>query len=92
MHQGTIPAGSTRERPSSPTRSIRSFLYCADAGGNREATEKDLVDTPWLQRLRRIYQLQSARWVYPSAEHTRFQHSLGTMHNAGEFAGTFIPA
>jgi HD superfamily phosphohydrolase len=50
-----------------------------------EATEKDLIDSPWVQRLRRIYQLQSARWVYPAAEHTRFQHSLGTMHVAGEF-------
>ncbi len=57
-----------------------------------EATEKDLIDTPWLQRLRRIYQLQSARWVYPSAEHTRFQHSLGTMHNAGEFARHLYPS
>ncbi|NLN61176.1 MAG: HD domain-containing protein [Deltaproteobacteria bacterium] len=53
--------------------------------GSFEKTEKDLIDSPWVQRLRRIYQLQSARWVYPSAEHTRFQHSLGTMHNAGEF-------
>ena len=50
-----------------------------------EKTEKDIIDSPWVQRLRRIYQLQSARWVYPSAEHTRFQHSLGTMHIAGEF-------
>ena len=50
-----------------------------------EKTEKDLIDSPWMQRLRRIYQLQSARWVYPSAEHTRFQHALGTMHLAGEF-------
>ncbi|HEX9157345.1 MAG TPA: hypothetical protein VF827_04955, partial [Syntrophales bacterium] len=31
-----------------------------------EKTEKDLLDTPWLQRLRRIHQLQSARWVYPA--------------------------
>jgi len=52
-----------------------------------EKTEKDLIDSPWVQRLRRIYQLQSARWVYPAAEHTRFQHSLGTMHVAGEFGG-----
>ncbi|MBM4271324.1 MAG: HD domain-containing protein [Deltaproteobacteria bacterium] len=50
-----------------------------------EKTEKDLIDSPWVQRLRRIYQLQSARWVYPAAEHSRFQHSLGTMHIAGEF-------
>lgn len=51
-----------------------------------EETERDVIDTPWVQRLRRIFQLQSARWVYPSAEHTRFQHSLGTMHVAGAFS------
>lgn len=57
-----------------------------------ETTEKNLIDSPWLQRLRRIYQLQSARWVYPAAEHTRFQHSLGTMHVAGEFAKHLYPS
>jgi HD superfamily phosphohydrolase len=57
-----------------------------------EKTEKDLVDSPWMQRLRRIYQLQSARWVYPSAEHTRFQHALGTMHLAGEFGKALYPS
>jgi HD superfamily phosphohydrolase len=56
-----------------------------------EVTEKDLIDTPWMQRLRRIHQLQSARWVYPSAEHSRFQHSLGTMHMAGRFARHLYP-
>lgn len=57
-----------------------------------EKTEEDLIDTPWMQRLRRIHQLQSARWVYPSAEHTRFQHSLGTMHMAGRFAAQLYPS
>ena len=57
-----------------------------------EITEKDLIDSPWMQRLRRIYQLQSARWVYPAAEHTRFQHSLGAMHVAGEFAKSIYPS
>lgn len=56
-----------------------------------ELTEKDLIDSPWVQRLRYIYQLQSARWVYPSAEHTRFVHSLGTMHVAGRFARHLYP-
>ena len=59
--------------------------------GAEGATERDLIDTVWLQRLRRIYQLQSARWVFPSAEHSRFQHSLGTMHVAGEFAQHLYP-
>ncbi len=39
-----------------------------------------LVDTPEFQRLRRIRQLGLAAGTYPGAEHTRFGHSLGTMH------------
>ncbi len=57
-----------------------------------ETTERDVIDSSPLQRLRRIFQLQSARWVFPSAEHTRFQHSLGTMHVAGIFAQQLYPS
>src|SRR6186713_2508115 len=57
-----------------------------------EVTEKALIDSPWVQRLRYIYQLQSARWVYPSAEHSRFQHSLGAMHLAGRLAQQLYPS
>jgi len=57
-----------------------------------EGTERDVIDTPWVQRLRRIFQLQSARWVFPTAEHTRFQHSLGTMHVAGTFSEQLYPS
>ena len=57
-----------------------------------EESERDLIDSPWVQRLRRIYQLQSARWVYPAAEHTRFPHSLGTMHVAGDFSRHLYPS
>ena len=60
--------------------------------GAPEVTEKDLIDSPWVQRLRCIYQLQSARWVFPAAEHSRFQHSLGTMHVAGRFARQLYPS
>lgn len=48
--------------------------------------EKELVDTSQVQRLRRIRQLGLSSLVYPSATHTRFQHSLGVMHTAGKFA------
>jgi hypothetical protein len=57
-----------------------------------ERTERDVIDSPYVQRLRRIFQLQSARWVFPSAEHTRFQHSLGTMHVAGVFSERLYPS
>ena len=55
------------------------------------ASEQDLVDTAWLQRLRRIHQLQSAWWVFATAEHSRFQHALGAMHLAGEWARHLYP-
>ncbi|MEW6439446.1 MAG: HD domain-containing protein [bacterium] len=56
-----------------------------------EITEKDILDHPWVQRLRRIHQVQSAFWVYPAAEHSRFQHSLGVMFLAGRFARQLYP-
>ena len=51
-----------------------------------EIAEPDVIDNPWVQRLKRIHQLQSSWWVFPTAEHSRFAHSLGTMHLAGELA------
>ncbi|HSB42630.1 MAG TPA: HD domain-containing protein [Methylomirabilota bacterium] len=62
------------------------ILYTRPDGMPGEATEQDLIDSTWMQRLRRVPQLQSARWVFPAAEHSRFQHSLGAMHLAGRFA------
>ncbi len=59
---------------------------------HEERTERDLIDTSWMQRLRRIHQLQSSFWVFPSGEHSRFQHSLGTMHMAGRFADRLYPS
>ena len=40
----------------------------------------DLIQHPYLQRLRRIKQLGLSHYVYPGATHTRFEHVLGAMH------------
>lgn len=62
-----------------PIHGYIPFMTIVEPG---ETSERALLDHPWLQRLRQIHQLQTAWWVYPSAEHTRFQHVVGTMHMA----------
>jgi HD superfamily phosphohydrolase len=48
--------------------------------------EKTIIDTLAVQRLRRIRQLAGAEYVYPAANHTRFEHVLGAMYLAGVVA------
>lgn len=52
------------------------------SGAESELCERDIIDHPWVQRMRQIRQLQTAWWVFPTAEHTRFQHVLGVTHVA----------
>lgn len=40
----------------------------------------NLLQHPYVQRLTRIKQLGLSSYVYPGAQHTRFQHSLGAMY------------
>jgi len=54
--------------------------------------ERDLMDSPFVQRLRRVHQLAASYLVYPGAVHTRFEHVIGTMHIAGQIAESLAPA
>jgi HD superfamily phosphohydrolase len=47
----------------------------------------DLIEQPVFQRLRRIRQLGLTHYVYPGANHTRFQHAIGAMHLMGQAIG-----
>ncbi|HZV48326.1 MAG TPA: HD domain-containing protein [Candidatus Dormibacteraeota bacterium] len=71
---------------------IHRYVQITKPGGvPGAAAEQDLIDHVWVQRLRRIHQMQSAWWVFATAEHSRFQHALGAMHLAGEWARRLYP-
>jgi len=55
---------------------VLGYVYITEA-------EKQIIDSYPVQRLRRLRQLAGAEYVYPGANHTRFEHSLGVMHLAG---------
>ncbi|MBS7625028.1 MAG: HD domain-containing protein [Candidatus Bathyarchaeia archaeon] len=55
---------------------IYGYVYITEA-------ERKVIDSFPFQRLRRIRQLAGAEYVYPGANHTRFEHSIGVMHLAG---------
>lgn len=46
--------------------------------------EWEIVHTPYYQRLRWIKQIGFSFYTFPGAEHSRFGHSIGVMHNAHE--------
>jgi hypothetical protein len=48
--------------------------------------ERQIIDSPFVQRLRRIHQLAGAYMVYPGGVHSRFEHVVGTMHVTGLIA------
>lgn len=48
--------------------------------GEIESIVPRLLDTPELQRLRRIRCLGAASLAFPGAEHSRFAHALGSAH------------
>src|SRR2546426_10004163 len=51
-------------------------------------TEKTIIDTRPVQRLRRLRQLAVSEFASPAANHTRFEHAIGAMHLAGALSET----
>jgi HD superfamily phosphohydrolase len=52
--------------------------------------EQALLDSPPLQRLRRVRQLGTAHLVYPGATHTRLSHAMGTLRAAQDLLDAVI--
>lgn len=52
--------------------------------------ERELVDSEFVQRLRRVHQLAGSYLVYPGAVHTRFEHVVGAMHVAGQIGESLV--
>ena len=73
---------------------IHGYIPFTSAAGlpEGEVAEQQVIDHPWVQRLRQVHQLQTAWYVFPSAEHTRFQHVLGAMHLASRAVEKLYPS
>ncbi len=69
------------------TISINDAIHKSIALSSREA---EIVDHPYMQRLRFIRQLGFVSSVYPCATHDRFSHAVGTLHVASLFADQLL--
>jgi HD superfamily phosphohydrolase len=56
---------------------VHGYVYITEA-------EKEIIDSYPMQRLRRLRQLAGSEYVYPGANHTRFEHCIGVMYLAGK--------
>ena len=56
---------------------VHGYVYINEA-------EKEIIDSYPMQRLRRLRQLAGSEYVYPGANHTRFEHCVGVMYLAGK--------
>ncbi|WP_320196510.1 HD domain-containing protein (plasmid) [Agrobacterium rosae] len=68
---------------------IHGFI---DFDGEKENELRLLLDDPFFQRLRRVKQLGFSDYVFPSASHSRFSHSLGVFNVAKRMLGVVEPS
>lgn len=60
--------------------------------GEKELCLKNLLSEPYFQRLRRVKQLGFSDYVFPSASHSRFSHSLGVYEVARRLLSVIEPS
>ena len=56
---------------------VHGYVYVTEA-------EREIIDSYPMQRLHRLKQLAGSEYVYPGANHTRFEHCVGVMFLAGK--------
>lgn len=71
-----------QQRGKNRLRTVRDAIYGLISLSDLATS---IIDTPFFQRLRFLRQLGVCHYVYPSANHTRFEHSLGVYHLAGVY-------
>ena len=69
-----------------PSNTAKLVYDCVHGYIELTAQEVKIIDTVVFQRLHNIRQLGTGFLVYPGATHTRFAHSLGTLHVMGKLA------
>ncbi|HZK27872.1 MAG TPA: HD domain-containing protein, partial [Thermoclostridium sp.] len=69
------------------SKKIRDLVYGFIVLDEQECA---VIDHPVFQRLRRIKQLSLTDMVYPGANHTRFEHSIGVMQMATDMFDSIV--
>ena len=90
MHQEDTATFNPRAGKDLIRDPIYDYIWFTTPLPGERAAESNLINSRWVQRLRRIRQLQTAWIVYPGATHCRFAHSLGTMHVAAELTRQLV--
>lgn len=69
------------------TKKVRDVVY---GFVTLDEQEQAIIDHPVFQRLRRIKQLSLTDMLYPGANHTRFEHSIGVMQMASDMFDSIV--